>query len=84
MFGESEEEPEDVLTRARRRRRMNEEAAAAEASADRAAGGAGRGSATDQMGRKTRTLDEIRKERKAREPDSNDPGWVTACCLMHW
>ena len=71
MFGETDEEPEDVLTRARRRRRMNEEAAAAAAAADDASGVSSSGTAAaDQSGRKPRTMEEIRNQRKAREPDS--------------
>ena len=74
MFGEGEEEPEDVLTRARRRRRMNEEAAAAAAATET---GNGDSTAAEKTGRKARTLEEIRKERRAKEPDSTDSGYVS-------
>jgi len=61
MFGESDEgDSEDVLTRARRRRRMNEESAAA-----------GGDTIDADSGRRPRTLDEIRKQRQAREPDDD-------------
>ena len=77
MFGEGdlegEEEPEDVLTRARRRRRMNEETNAAATTATTTATTEGNdGKAGDQSGRKPRSLQEIRKERIAKEPDETE------------